>query len=985
MSVLKSCSKRALALLLATSLVLSGTPTSALAQAVDAADASAAKKSASTEGAAETAASSKAAATTSTAVAPAEGSDKDAAESSGGKADADVAKTEAAMAATAPNGSSSDEVGAGRSDAAADTAVTDATTKPAGEATATAESAASATTAAATLSIPVRVVGTDDFGNDQAWASQSVTAQAGETAADVTEQLLKAAKLTHESSETAYGYYLETITSLDGRKLGYDATSGKYWQLFVNGKASEVGASSVTLKAGDEVTWYYSAWGASEQDAGKAKVSVSTSVIGADAKGAASSWTARRELSLPLGSTVADLTERLLDQVGLAHEASDSAYGYFLQTITSPDGRKLGYDAATGKYWQLFVNGVPSQLGASSVKLEPGMSVTWYYSTWEDSSLPGSTADPGSAPGEPAVNKVEVDADAPRPDVSQDGDWAGYDGSASEVAGQEAAGGIVTDAKTATLGGKLGWEQRPDGSTGPVKLGTELNVGIYASDPIVVGGNLYVAVGSKLKVYDARTGEQRAEATLETSIDSVSRMVYADGLIVVPLHGGRLQAITAWQSGSASGLKTVWLTGALTAGEQSLSSLLVADGSVYFGTTTRTGTMGSFASVSLRTGDVRWIRGGDAGYYWSGSVRVSGTNALVVATDDGTVRALDASDGTKVLAELSLGKNVRSQVVTAGGYLYVVTTDGVLHKLAYDADAHALSEVAHVTFADYSTSTPTVVGGRAYVGGAKGEAGVLAVVDLAGMTVEHSVTSFSNGVSLPGEVKSTPTVSVQQGGTYVYFTCNAEDNGGAFLYRLGDDHASYLYRTQGDEAEFSLASLVPATSADGTTALYFVNDAGLLFRVVAGGAVADPAPVTPEPTPEPEPKPTPVPTPEANPEPNPTPGAGSETSLVTDDGNDTAGSHSLRLASNSSGSDDEQVEGAEQPTTGDDASDDKSVDDAASSASGAVALSAAADSAAQVESGMPAWPIVGIVIGVAALAWAVVTLVRRGGRGSTGR
>lgn len=863
MSVLKSCSKRALALLLATSLVLSGTPTSALAQAVDAADASAAKKSASTEGAAETAASSKAAATTSTAVAPAEGSDKDAAESSGGKADADVAKTEAAMAATAPNGSSSDEVGAGRSDAAADTAVTDATTKPAGEATATAESAASATTAAATLSIPVRVVGTDDFGNDQAWASQSVTAQAGETAADVTEQLLKAAKLTHESSETAYGYYLETITSLDGRKLGYDATSGKYWQL--------------------------------------------------------------------------------------------------------------------------FVNGVPSQLGASSVKLEPGMSVTWYYSTWEDSSLPGSTADPGSAPGEPAVNKVEVDADAPRPDVSQDGDWAGYDGSASEVAGQEAAGGIVTDAKTATLGGKLGWEQRPDGSTGPVKLGTELNVGIYASDPIVVGGNLYVAVGSKLKVYDARTGEQRAEATLETSIDSVSRMVYADGLIVVPLHGGRLQAITAWQSGSASGLKTVWLTGALTAGEQSLSSLLVADGSVYFGTTTRTGTMGSFASVSLRTGDVRWIRGGDAGYYWSGGVRVSGTNALVVATDDGTVRALDASDGTKVLAELSLGKNVRSQVVTAGGYLYVVTTDGVLHKLAYDADAHALSEVAHVTFADYSTSTPTVVGGRVYVGGAKGEAGVLAVVDLAGMTVEHSVTSFSNGVSLPGEVKSTPTVSVQQGGTYVYFTCNAEDNGGAFLYRLGDDHASYLYRTQGDEAEFSLASLVPATSADGTTALYFVNDAGLLFRVVAGGAVADPAPVTPEPTPEPEPKPTPVPTPESNPEPNPTPGAGSETSLVTDDGNDTAGSHSLRLASNSSGSDDEQAEGAEQPTTGDDASDDKSVDDAASSASGAVAISAAADSAAQVESGMPAWPIVGIVIGVAALAWAVVTLVRRGGRGSTGR
>lgn len=59
------------------------------------------------------------------------------------------------------------------------------------------------------------------------------------------------------------GYYLSDITSADGRKLGWDASTGKYWQLFVNGKASEVGAGQVHLAPGDSVVLYYSAFGAS--------------------------------------------------------------------------------------------------------------------------------------------------------------------------------------------------------------------------------------------------------------------------------------------------------------------------------------------------------------------------------------------------------------------------------------------------------------------------------------------------------------------------------------------------------------------------------------------------------------------------------------------------------------------------------------------------------------------------------------------------
>ena len=45
--------------------------------------------------------------------------------------------------------------------------------------------------------------------------------------------------------------------------LGWDEATGRYWQLFVNGEASSVGASSVNLRADDTVMWYYAADGAS--------------------------------------------------------------------------------------------------------------------------------------------------------------------------------------------------------------------------------------------------------------------------------------------------------------------------------------------------------------------------------------------------------------------------------------------------------------------------------------------------------------------------------------------------------------------------------------------------------------------------------------------------------------------------------------------------------------------------------------------------
>ena len=152
-----------------------------------------------------------------------------------------------------------------------------------------------------------------------------------------------------------------------------------------------------------------------------------------------------------------------------------------------------------------------------------------------------------------------------------------------------------------------------------------------------------------------------------------------------------------------------------------------------------------------------------------------------------------------------------------------------------------MAEVGSVSFAAYSTSTPTIANGYAYVGGAIAQnAGVLAVVDLASMRVAHSVTTYGDttygdGDALPGEVKATPTVSLRDGSAYVYFTCNAA-NGAAYLYRVGDGRARLLHLPSSGEAGWCTANVV--VGSDG--AVYYLNDSGYLFKLLPGSAVVEP-------------------------------------------------------------------------------------------------------------------------------------------------
>lgn len=664
--------------------------------------------------------------------------------------------------------------------------------------------------APATVSASCAVIGPNATGASVSWAPEtSLSVEPGTTAADLTKQVLDANGITYDAD-------LYTFVK-DGTSLGYDAATGKWWQLFINGESATVMASNYVLKEGDKVVWYYSAWG----DSLPGQVTGSVKVIGKDASGLDQVWADTTSLTLVEGSTAADLSEAAFAEKGLAHESGTGSWGWYLNTITSPvDGKERGWDSNTGRYWQLYVDGELSQLGAGSVNISNGSEVVWYYGA--DKELP------------PKGEVLVIEPDATRP-TGLEAAWPGYKGTGET--------GVVRGLSTPVPGSgtyaKLGWAQS--------RRTTDMFVN--ASDAIVVDGHVFDAALTQVYRRDPSTGAVLDEARLAASVDSTARLQYADGLILVPLHGGRIQALTA------DTLTTVWVSAALptstsasgkAVSQQSLSSITVRDGKAYFSTAAADGgdTCGGYvACVSLADGSVVWSHeNASVGYYWTGAVPTSA--GVLTANDEGRVSLLDAATGEE-LSSLELGTRCRAQLTVSGNTVYAVTTDGSLHELSLGSD-RLLTAVRSVKFGSYSTSSPVICDGRAYVGGstpANQADGALFVIDLGTMEVEHEVLVPKVEVEHQagtGEVKGTPLVSVAaDGNTYVYFTCNGMP-GGVYAYRLGDSEASILYlpphEKDNDLWEYCLSSI----ACDASGNLYFFNDSGTLFKLDAGATTAAP-------------------------------------------------------------------------------------------------------------------------------------------------
>lgn len=776
------------------------------------------------------------------------------------------------------------------------------------------------------------VIGIDAKGKQQTWAAATqYTLKNGSTAADLSEELFKQAGLKADYDPNgSWGWVLNSITSpFDAdRTLAYDAATGAYWQLFINGVAASVGAGNYTLEAGDSVVWGYSKYGdAAPTD----QLSVSCAVIGQDATGAQQTWAQPTTALVEEGATAADLSEQVFKQAGIGADVQTGSYGWFLNSLTSPFNKSVKLSTvqvneSTWKSWQFFVNGKMANVGAGNYTLKAGDEVAWVYGSngtmpgqvsvsmeiigkkdgkaqrWTDPSMQvfveGTTIKDATAAyfdtlgiksemydrhGFWGVHSLVSPLDGTKlagawsffvngvPANQLDSDYVLKSG--DEIVWAYAAGDTVPNPDEVVVNPSAprptDWKSDWDGKSNAAVENVSTPTGalasswtfdwkaysgsayLNASEPIVVNGNVYLAVNKRLLKIDAESGKVLAESNLKAAVGYTSRPIYTNGLVIVPLDGGAVQALTA------DALTTVWVTDSVSGTAQSNSQLTVDGNYLYVGTVdvdfgTSTYNNGHLMRINILTGAVSWQHvNADEGYYWTGAT--VGDDFVLVPTSAGTVEMLSKSSGD-VLGSVSVGAVVNSSCVLSadGGHVYLISRDGKLHVLAISdgdsRDADAASRITEERVVDLGLTgcacAPTMLDGKLIVGGEVNGGSALAIVDLNNNFATTLVTT-ADGSQLPaglGGIKGAPLVSTQADGTYVYFTVNYGESsdyvnytsgGGVYRYKLGDAEASGVFSATGHN---NYCDSPIACDAQGN--LYYINDSGTLFKLNAGVKVS---------------------------------------------------------------------------------------------------------------------------------------------------
>lgn len=659
------------------------------------------------------------------------------------------------------------------------------------------------------LSVSCSVVGQDASGAQQTWAQPTTSlVEEGATAADLSEQVFKQAGIGAATGTGSYGWFLNSLTSPFDKKVTLSTeqvneSTWKFWQFFVNGKKANVGAGNYTLKAGDEIAWVYGSDGTMP-----GQVSVSMEIIGKkDDK--AQRWTDPSTQVFVEGTTIKDATAAYFDALGIKSEMYDQLGFWGVHSLVSPlDGTKLA------GAWSYFVNGVPGSQLDSDYVLKSRDEIVWAYAA-------GDTV--------PNPDEVVVNPSAPRP-TDWKSDWDGKSNAAVE--------NVSTPTGALASSWTFDWKAY-SGSAYP-----------NASEPIVVNGNVYLAVNKRLLKIDAKSGKVLAESNLKAAVGYTSRPIYANGLVIVPLDGGAVQALTA------DALTTVWVTDSVSETAQSNSQLTIDGNYLYVGTVdvdygTSTYNNGHLTRINILTGAVSWQHvNADEGYYWTGAT--VGDDYVLVPTSAGTVEMLSKSSGD-VLGKVSVGAVVNSTCVLSadGSHAYLISRDGKLHVLAISdgdsRDADAASRITEERVVDLGLTgcacVPTTThDGKLIVGGEVAGGSALAIIDPANNFAKTLVSS-ADGTALPaGGIKGAPLVSVQGEDAYVYFTVNYGESpdfvnytsgGGVYRYKLGDAEASGVFSATG---HYNFCDSPIACDAQGN--LYYINDSGTLFKLNAGVKVS---------------------------------------------------------------------------------------------------------------------------------------------------
>lgn len=346
------------------------------------------------------------------------------------------------------------------------------------------------------------------------------------------------------------------------------------------------------------------------------------------------------------------------------------------------------------------------------------------------------------------------------------------------------------------------------------------------SVPTVYGDSLIIMSKRQLLKLDRLTGEitARADMTKRPSYGSVP-VLCADGKAFCPLEDGTVEAY------DLASMQRLW-SFSDTLGGQALSPIIYSGGCVYTGFWDDEETDGSFVCLDSGSGRLEWSYTRKGGFYWAGAAALGG--CIVVGSDNGSdevgdsslVLCFDAKSG-EVLDTLAVPGDCRSGItVTDGtGELVFTTKAGYFCKVSLDGGK--FGAVSLLKLSGASTCTPTVYGGRAYIGvQSSGFSGSVQIIDVTAMSVIRSLPMRGYPQS---EMTLTTAYGERDGNIYIYSTYNSPPGGISVITVKADGSASKseLFAPTGEAAEYSLSPIAVGSGGE----LYYKNDSGTVFAL----------------------------------------------------------------------------------------------------------------------------------------------------------
>ena len=443
---------------------------------------------------------------------------------------------------------------------------------------------------------------------------------------------------------------------------------------------------------------------------------------------------------------------------------------------------------------------------------------------------------------------VTLQKAAANPDiVDYAAEWANFRGTDSNNG--------ITSAKTPVdaLDGMLYWASH---------LGNGWDTGAVSS-PILVDDCLVVYANNKIYRVSKATGEVETEGDMAgTSSFAINGPTYANGILLVGLSNGRIQAF------NAKTLESLWIYKD-PVGDQPNCPITILNGYAYTGFWNGESKDSSFVCISLTDEDpenemeekaATWRMVQNGGFYWAGAYACD--DFVIVGTDDGeaqcsylylldplTGKVLDFKSGfdgdirsticydsvTKAYYFTSKGGTFyRAKVEAQNGSYAITACDGL--KLDNGSDDPALPPM--------STSTPVVYNGRAYIGvSGTGQFTAYSGHNITVVDLENWEIAYSAQTQGYPQTSGLLTTAYEQENeyVYVYFIDNytpgklrvlRDRPGQTADYRTEETFSGKSYWTAyalftpfDKQAQYAICS--PITDSDGT--IYFKNDSGYLM------------------------------------------------------------------------------------------------------------------------------------------------------------